>query len=280
LDKLIIQAALGNPGTAGAARPGIASNWEEFVEDAVAVRAAGASITRFHGPSDANGKINPDGWGKLAEQVRKASGLLLDFGQADAPMDQRKPLMELGAAKPDFMGVSLTGHDDHSNGKDTYHGQPRSTLVGYAESLKSNGIKPTWDIWHAGGLWNLEFLGSRGLIEAPHWLNLHFGAQGGSWSPSSLDEISNRVRQLPADCRYLVAPRVGLEGVEHQTRMLAFAILLGGHVRVGAQDTREFASGTRVTSSAQLISRIARLARELGRDVATPPEARVILGLA
>ena len=111
MEKLIIFAALGYPVSANPSLPAIPATWEELVESAVAAHAAGASIVHFHGPHDEQGKIIPDGWGRVTEAIRKRCDVLIDFGQAGAPWEQRKPLLELGTAKPDFFAVSLTNHD-------------------------------------------------------------------------------------------------------------------------------------------------------------------------
>jgi 3-keto-5-aminohexanoate cleavage enzyme len=62
--------------------------------------------------------------------------------------------------------------------------------------------------------------------------------------------------------------------------MTTLALLLGGHVRVGLEDNVYFRRGELAQSNAQLVERTARLARELGREVATPQQARQMLGLA
>ena len=111
MDNLIIFAALGYPGSANPQLPAIPSTWDELIESAVAARAAGASIVHFHGPHDGDGKIIADRWGRLAEAIRKRCDVLIDFGQAGAPWEQRKPLLQLGTGRPDFFAVSLTNHD-------------------------------------------------------------------------------------------------------------------------------------------------------------------------
>ncbi len=283
MDKLIIYAATGYPGSAKPQYPAIPSTWEAMVEDAVAVREAGASIIHFHGPHDDDGRIVPDGWGRLAENIRKASGLLIDMGQAGAPLEQRKPLMTLGTGKPDFMGISLTNHDYRRRSEkrgeyDVYYQHPRDEIIEYAESMIEHGITPNWELWHLGGLWNFNFLKERGLVKAPYWFNLLFGTPGGVWSPPDIDEICHRVRHLPEGSQYLLAPR-GTGGAINQTRMLALGIMMGGHVRLGCQDIPEYTDGVPAKSNAQLVERIVRLATDLGREIATPDETRRILGM-
>lgn len=65
----------------------------------------------------------------------------------------------------------------------------------------------------------------------------------------------------------------------HELPLATMAILLGGHVRVGFEDNVYYRKGELAHSNAQLVERIVRLAKELGREVATPDEAREILGI-
>ena len=283
MEKLIIYVATGYPESANPKYPSIPATWEAMVEDAVACREAGASIIHFHGPHDANHKIIPDGWGRLAENIRKASGLLIDMGQAGAPWAERKPLLTLGTGKPDFFAVSLTGHDyrrynEKRGHHDVYYDHKRDELIEYARTLRETGVKPNWELWHLGGLWNFNFLKEQGLVEKPYWFGMLFGTPGGVWSPPTMDEINHRIRYLPEDSHYLLAPR-GTGGATNQTRMLTLGIMQGGHVLVGSQDLPEYTDGVPAKNNAQLVARIARIAKELNREIATPEDARRILGI-
>jgi len=283
MEKLIIFAALGYPGSASPSLPAIPATWEELVESAVAARGAGASIVHFHGPHDEQGRIIPDRWGRVTEEIRKRCDVLIDFGQAGAPWEERKPLLQLETGKPDFFAVSLTNHDyrrhhPQRGDYDVYYSHTRQELEEYARSCQEYGVKPHWEIWHAGGLWNFEYLIKEGLVAKPYWLELLFGTPGGTWSPPTLEEIDHRINTLPADCVYSVTAR-GTAGPLGQTRMLTFVIIKGGHVRLGTQDIPYYAEGVPAKSNAQLIERIVRIATELGREIATPDDVRKILGL-
>jgi 3-keto-5-aminohexanoate cleavage enzyme len=283
MEKLIIFAALGYPASANPALPAIPRSWEELVESAVGARAAGASIVHFHGPHDERGKILPDEWGRLAEEIRKRCDVLIDFGQAGAPWAERKPLLQLGTGKPDFFAVSLTNHDYRRHHPergdfDVYYSHTRQELEEYARGLAGYGVKPHWEIWHPGGLWNLQYLIDRGLVAKPYWLELLFGTPGGTWSPPVLEEIDHRIGTLPADSLYCVTAR-GTAGALGQTRMLTFVIIKGGHVRLGTQDVPYYAEGVPAKSNAQLVERMVRIATELGREIATPDDTRELLGL-
>ena len=84
MDKLIIYVATGFPDNANPKFPAIPSTNEKLIEEAIACREAGASIVHFHGPHDPKDRLKllPDKWGRMAEDIRKASGMLIDFGQA------------------------------------------------------------------------------------------------------------------------------------------------------------------------------------------------------
>jgi 3-keto-5-aminohexanoate cleavage enzyme len=82
------------------------------------------------------------------------------------------------------------------------------------------------------------------------------------------------VKQIPAGSTWTVAG-VG----RYQLPLTTHAILLGGNVRVGFEDNIYYTKGVKADSNAQMVERVARLAKELGREVATPDEARQILGL-
>jgi 3-keto-5-aminohexanoate cleavage enzyme len=81
--------------------------------------------------------------------------------------------------------------------------------------------------------------------------------------------------QLPADCTWTVA---GIGAA--QLSLGTLAIVLGGHVRVGFEDNIFYRKGELAHSNAQLVARIARISVELGRALATPDEARAILGMS
>ena len=66
---------------------------------------------------------------------------------------------------------------------------------------------------------------------------------------------------------------------KYNLRLTTIAMCMGGNIRTGLEDTLHYSKGEMVTNNAQLVERMARLARELGREPATPDEARLMLGL-
>jgi 3-keto-5-aminohexanoate cleavage enzyme len=91
---------------------------------------------------------------------------------------------------------------------------------------------------------------------------------------AEIRDLLYMVESIPAGSTWTAAG-VG----RYQLPINMATILMGGHVRTGFEDNVYFKKGELATSNAQLVERIARLSKELGREVATPDEARVILGL-
>ena len=82
------------------------------------------------------------------------------------------------------------------------------------------------------------------------------------------------VNRLPSDWTWTIA------GIGRSELPLAvMGILLGGHVRVGFEDNVYYSKGRLAKSNAELVERIVRISKEMGREVATPDEARKILGI-
>ena len=65
-----------------------------------------------------------------------------------------------------------------------------------------------------------------------------------------------------------------------QIPMNAMGIMLGGHVRVGMEDNVYYGKGRKLASNAEAVERVVRIAREMGREIATPQQAREMLGIS
>lgn len=143
----------------------------------------------------------------------------------------------------------------------------------FAAEMKKWGVKPELETYHSGGPWVMRDLIQAGVIEAPYWIQTVMGYQTSSWP--TFENVINLVREMPENTLWLTSG-IG----PHQLPMTTFAILLGGHVRVGLEDNVYFRRGQKATGNAQLVARAAHLAEELNRGVATPAEARRMLGLS
>src|SRR5215471_1225378 len=142
----------------------------------------------------------------------------------------------------------------------------------YAQEMKKSGIKPELEYYHPGCSWVVDYLIAEQLIEPPYWIQTVMGIQTSSLP--TIDNLLQLLRDLPDDTIWLCS---GIGPA--QLPMTTLAVLLGGHVRLGLEDNIYYRRGEKARSNQQLVERSVRLIRELNREVATPQQAREILGL-
>jgi 3-keto-5-aminohexanoate cleavage enzyme len=141
-----------------------------------------------------------------------------------------------------------------------------------ASTMKENGVKPEFECYDVGMINNVVFLHEIGAVEKPLHFQCVMGTLGGI--PASVDNLNHMTRQLPKDCSWSVCA-VGL----NQFPLITAGMIMGGHVRVGFEDNIYIQKGVQAKSNAEMVEKVVRIARELGREVATPKEAREMLGL-
>jgi uncharacterized protein (DUF849 family) len=115
-------------------------------------------------------------------------------------------------------------------------------------------------------------MAEQGLFEAPPLLQLCLGIPGGA--PATTEAMLAMRNALPAGC---IWSAFGIS--RHQFPMVAQALILGGQVRVGLEDNLYLSRGVLAPGNAPLVERAARIIEELGAEMATPAQARAILGL-
>lgn len=138
--------------------------------------------------------------------------------------------------------------------------------------MQERKIKPEVEIFDAGMLDNARHYVKTGVLKNPVHYQFVLGCAGGM--PATLENLIFLTRMLPEDATWS-ALGIG----KYHIPILAGAILLGGHVRVGFEDNLYYAKGVPAASNAQLVERAARFAKEFGRDVADVTQARRILSL-
>jgi uncharacterized protein (DUF849 family) len=138
------------------------------------------------------------------------------------------------------------------------------------------GTRFEYECYDVGHLYNLAHMADRGLAKPPFLIQCIFGILGGIGAdPDNLQHMVTIADKLFGDDYYLSAFAAG----RHQMPFATQAALLGGHVRVGLEDSLYIGRGELATSNAAQVAKVARLLTELGRDIATPDEARAMLNL-
>jgi 3-keto-5-aminohexanoate cleavage enzyme len=142
----------------------------------------------------------------------------------------------------------------------------------FARAMQARGLKPELETNHSGGASVVRHLIAKGLIAAPYWIQTVMGYQAAS--PPTVQAVLDLLRDFPDGALWLCS---GIGA--HQLPMTTLALLMGGHVRVGLEDNVYYRRGELAESNAQLVARTVRQAHELNRAVATPADARAMLGM-
>ncbi len=237
-------------------------------ETARAVRAAGASIIHIHCRNDDGSNTHDVERFRAAQAaVRDASDLIVQFSTGGAigmtPHERAAPL----ALHPEMAtltcGTVNFGDDVFENSF--------PIMRAIAAALREFGVAPELEIFDLGHLANAKRLAADGDIVLPAHVDFVLGVPGAL--EASVDNLVDCVRALPAGCTWSVAATGRM-----QLPMAVMAIVMGGHVRVGLEDNLYYRKGQLATNE-ELVARVVRIAGELGRSVATPAQARALLGL-
>jgi len=252
-----------------------------------AVRA-GASICHHHGVHHLETEMQPDGkrlsridhdgWRDLTERIRATGDdPLIQFGIASARLPEKVKLMEL---KPDMMSYAFNVHDEFFQPDPAYPAvemyaiHPRDELEEFTRAALDHGVKTEVECFYTGAFWNLEYIRERSLLENPVWATLFLGWKGGAWTPPTHDALLYMVRHLPENVNW----NLSVMDPAHW-KLLPLAIAMGGHVRVGWEDYPYLPDGSLAQSNAELVQVAVDVARSVGREIATPEEARAIAGI-
>ena len=145
-----------------------------------------------------------------------------------------------------------------------------------AKITLEKGIKPELEVYGIGHMVEVDELIKKELLTKPYWVSFGFGMQRTVQNkmPFTPRNMMHMVDLLPEDSMF---SSFGIGSDE--TPAVVQSILLGGHVRVGFEDNPYYTKGVPAKSNAELVARVARIAKDLGRTIATPDEARELLGI-
>jgi len=273
------------------ANPALPETADEIADSVFDAYRAGASMVHVHARDPQNftrPAVTTEVWVNLNRKIReRCPDIIINNTTGGGPgitMEQRLACLD---AKPEIASLNLTPEMFKFTLKARKAPLPHpraevlideclpwtyGIITQYAEEMKKRGIKPELEIYHPGGSWVIEHLIEAGLIQKPYWTQTVMGYQTSSYP--TVDNVMQILRDLPDGCLWLCSA-IGA----HQVPMTTLAMLLGGHARVGLEDNVYFKRGEKAASNAQLVERAARIAEQLNRAVATPKQAREILGL-
>lgn len=269
MPKLIITAAITGAETQKEMNPHIPFSAEEQAEAAFGCWKAGASVMHLH-VRDAQGKPSQsvELFEKVSKLIRERCDLILQYstgGAVGTPVAERMAPLKL---KPEMASLNV---GSINFGDEVFENLPKD-VAALAAEMKRLGIKPEIEVYDLGMLEYGVSLVKAGVVPAPAHFQFVLGTKHGiSGAPENFFHMKSK---LPEGCTFAVA---GVGRVQLQATPLA--IVSGGHVRVGFEDNLYFSKGVLAESNAQLVQRVADLAKILQREVANPAEARSILGI-
>lgn len=259
---------------------------EQMAQEARRARDAGASIVHVHFRDQEPGNGRMPSWDPkvaklLCDAIRaEVPDIILNLSTGVMGDDISAPASCLEAVKPELAALnagSLNYLKLRSNNEWAWppllFDNPVSKVEAFATVMKLNGIVPECECFDTGILRSVAMFAKRGLVPNPPHVSLVMGVESGmpnkaSWLPLLLEEV------LPGTHWQVIG--IGRQEVWALHQRCAE---LGGDLRTGLEDTFYLPDGSKASSNGQLIAAMAKVAMEAGREVASPEEARKILGL-
>jgi len=300
MEKLIVTAAI-TGGASPAGNPAKPSNPEEIVRATLDCYNVGASVVHIHAlnPITSEPEQKAEWFEQAIVPIKEKCDIIVnvttggcvkrvdsDWLYKEQPEESVKgrisiipELSKNNKSKPDLASFNAGSPviDIYNRTKKEFllkfvmvHSFP--DMVYMADIMKENGVKPEIECYDVGMINNAKFLAELGHIEDPPYYQLVMGLLGGI--PATVDNLVHMARCIPEGSPWSVCA-VGLD----EFPMTTMSILMGGHVRVGFEDNIYLSKGVKAKSNAELVEKIVRIAKELGREIATPDEAREILHL-
>jgi uncharacterized protein (DUF849 family) len=255
--------------------PHIPITVEEIVGDAVRCVSTGASILHLHArDEDGKATYKSEIYARIIKAVREECPDVIicvtTSGRFYNIFEKRAEVLDLdGDVKPDMASLTLGSLNFPKQASINEPG----VIMKLAEKMADKGIKPELEVFDTGMVNTARYLYRKRLIKPPFYFNVILGSIYST--QARMADFSHLVNLLPED----VVWAGGGIGV-FQLVINSAAIIMGGHVRVGLEDNIWYDNGKQeLTTNKKSIQRIKRIAKEIGREIASPAEAREMLGL-
>ena len=269
MEKLIITTALTGNVPTKKMNPNLPVTPEEIARDVKDCADAGACIFHVHARDEKeNPSLDQEIFKKIVKRIREkvpeviiqlSTGARAGKGWKDRALPVRL-LPEMG---------SFTTGSNNLPGM-VYENSPQF-IEFLAQVFQETRVKPEIEVFEAGMINNALFLLNKGLLASPLHFNFVLGAPGSM--SGSIKNLLFLSESVPESSTWTVAG-IG----KNEIPLATAAIVMGGHVRVGLEDNLYLPDGS-LASNPALVETIVRIAKEVGRQIASPDEARQILRL-
>jgi 3-keto-5-aminohexanoate cleavage enzyme len=291
MEKLIIEVRI-NEYASRRHNPNVPFSPEEICGEALRCWRQGASIIHYHArdPESGAASAKTEYYAETARRIHEKSDLIvmptLGAWTLPSPEARMSHIIEMAkdaATLPDLAPIDMT-----TSNVDTYDARKRSfltedivymnptkTLRYFAETIRASGVRPYAALWNVSSIRVSAAFVEAGLLEQPLYGGIVL-SEGGliAGNPGSVRGLEAMVDFIPSDLR--VHWSVMCVG-GNLFPLVGAALERGGHIAIGLGDYPYPELGT--PRNADLVERIAQIAREMGREIASPPETRKILAL-
>lgn len=303
MDKLIITAALSGNVTMPTQTPYLPLTPQEIADEAVRAAEAGAASIHVHARDPKTGKPTTDVeiYRDIVTRIKQRTDAIVCIttgGVAGMTADQRVQVVpklkpELATFNMGSMNFAihplLDRYEDKDyrfeweksfieNTKDFVFRNTFADIEVFCQAMKESYTRPECEAYDVGHLYNINFMIKKGVLPQPVWVQFVSGVLGGIGSDMEDIMYMKRTSDRLFGMENYHWSVIGT-GYPAEFRVAALSIMMGGHARVGLEDNIFIEKGVLAKSNAELVEKAVRIARELGREIATPDEARQILGL-
>ncbi|ACR31049.1 3-keto-5-aminohexanoate cleavage protein [Burkholderia glumae] len=288
---VIVTCAVTGAGDTVGRHPAIPVTPRQIAEAAIEAAKAGATVAHCHvrDPRTGRGSRDPNLYREVVDRIRAADvdviinltagmGGDLEIGPGEAPLQFGQGtdlvgglarLVHVEELLPEICTLDC-GTLNFGDGDTIYVSTPAQLRAG-AQRIQQLGVKPELEIFDTGHLWFATQMLKEGLLDAPPLFQLCLGIPWGA--PADTGTMKAMVDNMPPGAHW-----AGFGIGRMQMPMVAQAMLLGGHVRVGLEDNLWLERGV-PASNGSLVQRAREIVERLGGRVLTPAEGRAKLGL-
>ncbi|MFA6506132.1 MAG: 3-keto-5-aminohexanoate cleavage protein [Treponemataceae bacterium] len=272
MDKVIITAALNGALSPKSLNPNVPQTPQEIAADAIACWNAGAAIVHLHMRDEqGNGSLSKERFAETVKIIKaKAPNVVINLTTSgDLKASDEVRMAHIIELQPEIASFNAG----------TFNWLPAAVFTNRPEfmeklgkTMQQYGVKPEMECFDLGHIGAMKYFMEKGFLptKIPQY-QFVLGAQGAA--EATVDNLLYFRRQIPADAAWTA---FGI-GRAHIPIMYA-VIALGGNVRVGLEDNLYYAKGDLATN-ARLVERAVRVVKEATKDIASPDEARQMLGL-
>ncbi|MGP3725295.1 3-keto-5-aminohexanoate cleavage protein [Cereibacter sphaeroides] len=270
---------------------------EQIAESAIGAAEAGAAILHLHArvPDTGAPSQEPAHYAAFLSRIRTATDAIVNIttgGGLGMSMDARiaparKYAPELASLNMGSFNFNISAaekgcHDpqpwevDYLRGtRDLIMSNTFSQIETVLTRLSAQGTRFEFECYDTGHLYNLAHFADRGLVKPPFFVQAIFGVTGAQGTdPENLMHMRATAQRLFGSDHLLSVLGAG----RSQFPLVTMGAILGGHVRVGLEDNLYIARGQLAESNARMVAKVRRILEELGHEIATPDEARRMLG--